>query len=39
MCPLCITAAVSTAAATSGAGVIAVVVSKWRALRRWWRGH
>jgi hypothetical protein len=39
MCPLCITAAAATAAATSGAGVIAVAASKWRTLRRWLRGH
>jgi hypothetical protein len=31
MCPLCITtAALCTAGATSGAGVIAVAVSRWR---------
>jgi hypothetical protein len=38
MCPICITsAALSAAAATSGAGVIAVAASKWRRLRRWFR--
>jgi hypothetical protein len=36
MCPLCVTTAVlSAAGATSGAGVIAVVASKWRALKGW----
>jgi len=39
MCPLCLTAAATAAAATSGAGVIAVAASKWRTLRRWWRGY
>ncbi len=35
MCPICLsTAVLSAAGATSGAGVIAVMVRKWRALRR-----
>jgi hypothetical protein len=38
MCPLCITTAALTAAgATSGAGVLAIAVSKWRTLQRWFR--
>jgi hypothetical protein len=36
MCPMCITTAVlSAAGASSGAGVIAVAASRWRALKRW----
>ena len=43
MCPVCITtAALSAACATSGAGVIAVVASRWRTVQRRvrsrWRG-
>jgi hypothetical protein len=43
MCPLCITtAALSAAGATSGVSVIALAVSRWRILQRWfhsgWRG-
>lgn len=35
MCPLCITTAALTAAGTtSGAGVLALVVSQWQTLRR-----
>jgi hypothetical protein len=36
MCPLCIsTAALSAAGATSGAGALVVVASKWRAVKGW----
>jgi len=36
MCPLCISAAaLSVAGATSGAGVIAIIVTRWRALKTW----
>jgi hypothetical protein len=40
MCPLCITtAALCTAGATSGAGVIAVAVSRWRNVKSWFWGY
>jgi hypothetical protein len=40
MCPLCITtAALCTAGATSGAGMIAVAVSRWRALKSGLRSY
>jgi hypothetical protein len=40
MCPLCITtAALSVTGATSFAGVIAAVASKWRTLQRWLCSH
>jgi hypothetical protein len=36
MCPLCISsAALAAAGATSGAGALAVVASKWRTLQGW----
>lgn len=36
MCPVCLTAAVMTAAGSaSGAGLLAVVVARWRRLRQW----
>jgi hypothetical protein len=36
MCPACITtAALTVAGVTSGAGAAALVVRKWRTLRRW----
>jgi hypothetical protein len=35
MCPVCITTAVlSAAGATSGAGIVAATVARWRTLRR-----
>jgi hypothetical protein len=35
MCPLCITTvAISAAGATSGVGLVAAVVAKWRMLKR-----
>lgn len=43
MCPVCITTvALSGAAASSGAGVMALAGSKWRIVQRWfcscWQG-
>ena len=36
MCPACITAAaLTTAGAATGAGVVALVATKWRDVRRW----
>ena len=38
MCPVCMTTVALTAAgATTGLGVMALVVTKWRTLRRWLR--
>ena len=35
MCPVCVaTATLTTAGAATGAGVLALVVGKWRGLRR-----
>ncbi len=39
MCPVCMTTAALTAAgATTGLGVMALAVAKWRTLRRWLGG-
>jgi hypothetical protein len=36
MCPVCVTTAVlTTAGAATGAGVVALVVGRWRDLSRW----
>jgi hypothetical protein len=36
MCPVCVTtAALTTAGAATGAGVVALVVARWRDLNRW----
>ena len=36
MCPVCMTTvALATAGAATGAGVVTLVVGKWRDLRRW----
>ena len=39
MCPVCMTTVALTAAgAATGLGVMALVVGKWRTLRRWLAG-
>jgi len=36
MCPVCVTtAALTTAGAATGAGIVVLVVGRWRDLRRW----